>query len=66
MRLTLCRVCDTKGGLLERGNKRLCEFLGTATLILVGCGEIAVGGFGSAFPAGILPVALAEARSNWC
>src|SRR6266478_2541893 len=28
-------------------DKRLCEFLGTATLILVGCGAIAVGGFGS-------------------
>jgi aquaporin Z len=40
-------------------DKRLCEFLGTATLILVGCGAIAVGGFGSAFPVGILPVALA-------
>src|SRR5260370_5479272 len=40
-------------------DKRLCELLGTATLILVGCGAIAVGGFGSAFPVGILPVALA-------
>jgi aquaporin Z len=37
----------------------LCELFGTATLILVGCGAIAVGGFGSAFPIGILPVALA-------
>ena len=40
-------------------DKRLCELLGTATLILVGCGAIAVGGFGPAFPVGILPVALA-------
>jgi aquaporin Z len=40
-------------------DKRLCELFGTATLILVGCGAIAVGGFGSAFPIGILPVALA-------
>src|SRR5258708_2592607 len=40
-------------------DKRLCELLGTATLILVGCGAIAVGGFVSAFPVGILPVALA-------
>jgi aquaporin Z len=37
----------------------LCELVGTATLILVGCGAIAVGGFGPAFPVGILPVALA-------
>jgi len=40
-------------------DKRLCELLGTATLILVGCGAIAVGGFVPAFPVGILPVALA-------
>jgi aquaporin Z len=40
-------------------DKRLCELLGTAALILVGCGALAVGGFGSAFPVGILPVALA-------
>jgi glycerol uptake facilitator-like aquaporin len=37
----------------------LCELLGTATLILVCCGAISVGGFGSEFPVGILPVALA-------
>ena len=37
----------------------LCELLGTATLILVGCGAVAIGGFGPAFPVGILPVALA-------
>ena len=37
----------------------LCEFAGTATLILVGCGAVTVGGFGPAFPVGILPVALA-------
>jgi aquaporin Z len=40
-------------------NRLLCELVGTATLILVGCGAIAVGGFGPAFPVGILPVALA-------
>src|SRR5216684_9139055 len=40
-------------------DKRLCELIGTATLILVGCGAIAIGGFGSAFPVGIQPVALA-------
>jgi aquaporin Z len=37
----------------------LCELIGTATLILVGCGAISIGGFGPAFPVGILPVALA-------
>jgi len=37
----------------------LCELLGTATLVLVGCGAVSVGGFGTAFPVGILPVALA-------
>ncbi|HSV26087.1 MAG TPA: aquaporin [Xanthobacteraceae bacterium] len=37
----------------------LCELIGTATLILVGCGAVTIGGFGSAFPVGILPVALA-------
>ena len=40
-------------------NRLRCELVGTATLILVGCGAIAVGGFGSAFPVGILPIALA-------
>jgi len=41
-------------------DKRLwCELIGTATLILVGCGAVTIGGFGSAFPVGILPVALA-------
>ncbi len=39
--------------------KYLAEFIGTAALVLVGCGAIAIGGFGSAFPVGILPVALA-------
>jgi aquaporin Z len=37
----------------------LCELLGTATLILVGCGAVTIGRFGPAFPVGILPVALA-------
>jgi aquaporin Z len=39
--------------------KYLAEFVGTLALILVGCGAIAIGSFGSAFPVGILPVALA-------
>src|SRR3712207_4073785 len=40
-------------------DKLIAEFLGTACLILIGCGAVAVGGFGPAFPVGILPVALA-------
>jgi aquaporin Z len=40
-------------------NKYYAECLGTFTLVLVGCGAIAIGGFGTAFPVGILPVALA-------
>jgi aquaporin Z len=39
--------------------KYLAEFVGTLALILIGCGAIVIGGFGSAFPLGILPVALA-------
>lgn len=35
------------------------EFLGTACLIFVGCGSIAIGGYGPSFPTGALPVALA-------
>src|SRR5215468_7852700 len=42
-----------------RDKRLLCELIGTATLVLVGCGAIAVGAFGPAFPVGILPVALA-------
>ena len=37
----------------------IAEFIGTLALILVGCGAIVVGGFGGAFPLGILPIALA-------
>jgi aquaporin Z len=39
--------------------KYLAEFIGTLALILIGCGAIVIGGFGPAFPLGILPVALA-------
>jgi aquaporin Z len=39
--------------------KYLAEFIGTLALILIGCGAIVVGGFGGAFPIGILPIALA-------
>jgi aquaporin Z len=37
----------------------LAEFVGTLALILIGCGAITIGGFGGAFPLGILPIALA-------
>jgi len=39
--------------------KYVAEFIGTLALILVGCGGIVIGGFGPAFPVGILPIALA-------
>jgi aquaporin Z len=40
-------------------NKYAAELLGTATLVLIGCGSVVLGGYGSAFPLGMLPVALA-------
>ena len=40
-------------------NKLIAEFFGTAVLVLLGCGAVAIGGFGPSFPLGILPVALA-------
>ena len=39
--------------------KYVAEFIGTLALVLIGCGAIVVGGFGAAFPLGILPIALA-------
>jgi aquaporin Z len=39
--------------------KYVAEFIGTLALILIGCGAIVIGGFGPAFPLGILPIALA-------
>jgi len=42
-------------------DKLLAEFLGTACLVLIGCGAVTVGDFGPAFPVGIVPVALAFA-----
>jgi aquaporin Z len=39
--------------------KYFAEFLGTLALVLIGCGAVVIGGFGSAFPLGILPVGLA-------
>lgn len=39
--------------------KYLAELIGTAVLVLVGCGAVAVGGYGSALPVGTLPIAFA-------
>jgi aquaporin Z len=39
--------------------KYLAEFFGTATLVLVGCGAVTIGGFGAGGAAGILAIALA-------
>jgi aquaporin Z len=45
---------------MEGAMKRyLAEFIGTLALILIGCGAVAIGGFGAALPVGILPIALA-------
>lgn len=39
--------------------KYLAELIGTAVLVLVGCGAVAIGGYGAEFPLGIVPVAFA-------
>lgn len=38
--------------------KYLAELIGTAVLVLMGCGSVVIGGYGSTFPLGMLPVAL--------
>src|SRR5437868_5263817 len=40
-------------------SKYVAEFAGTLTLVLIGCGSIAIGGFSGSSPAGILSIALA-------
>jgi aquaporin Z len=40
-------------------DRLVAEFLGTACLVLLGCGAVVVGGFGPTFPLGIVPVAMA-------
>jgi aquaporin Z len=40
-------------------NKLIAEAFGTAVLVLVGCGSVALAGYGNAMPIGILPIALA-------
>ena len=39
--------------------KYVAELIGTAALVLLGCGSVVIGGYGAAFPVGMLPVALA-------
>jgi aquaporin Z len=39
--------------------KYVAELIGTAVLVLVGCGAIALGGYGGEFPLGIVPVGFA-------
>jgi aquaporin Z len=39
--------------------KYLAELIGTAVLVLFGCGSVVLGGYGAAFPVGMLPVAFA-------
>ena len=39
--------------------KYLAELIGTAVLVLVGCGAVAIGGYGGALPVGTLPIAFA-------
>jgi len=39
--------------------KCLAEAIGTAFLVLIGCGSAAIGGYGGAAPIGFLPIALA-------
>src|SRR3954468_16596283 len=40
-------------------DRLIAEFLGTGCLVLIGCGAVAIGGFGTAFPVGLVPVAMA-------
>jgi aquaporin Z len=44
------------GGMMR---KYLAELIGTATLVLVGCGAVTIGGYGAALPLGVVPIALA-------
>jgi aquaporin Z len=37
----------------------LAELIGTAVLVLVGCGAIAIGGYGTTLPLGVVPIGLA-------
>src|SRR4051794_41979534 len=37
----------------------LAELIGTAVLVLVGCGAVAIGGYGGLLPLGVVPIAFA-------
>ena len=39
--------------------KYLAELIGTAALVLIGCGAVAIGGYGASLPMGVLPIGLA-------
>jgi aquaporin Z len=39
--------------------KYLAELIGTAVLVLVGCGAVVIGGYGEALPIGAVPIGLA-------
>jgi aquaporin Z len=39
--------------------KYIAEFIGTLCLVMIGCGAVAIGTYPTAFPVGILPIALA-------
>ena len=39
--------------------KYLAELIGTAVLVLVGCGAVAIGGYGATLPLGAVPIAFA-------
>lgn len=44
---------------MSRSVKRyLAELIGTAVLVIVGCGAVAIGGYGGALPLGAVPIAL--------
>ena len=43
----------------EMVKKYIAELIGTAFLVLIGCGSVAIAGYGNAMPVGILPIALA-------
>jgi aquaporin Z len=45
--------------------KYAAEFPGTLALVLIGCGAVTIGGFGSSFPLGILPIGLAFGLTVW-
>ena len=39
--------------------KYIAELIGTAALVLIGCGAVAIGGYGGALPLGVIPIGFA-------